>query len=170
TDLYFASYHCGKKGKRVVIGSKPGCQPKTLFFIIALQPRPDGQIVGCNDITMLAIHFHVFTAKGPIPRSLNDSLRLGIMKDYGCLIIHFWINIMLKLLKHRGDSGWLFTIHEPGKYICAVASKVYHSSATITYRVREPFQKLLVNPNLHRPLMAVMYHHFTHLSQRFLFM
>src|SRR5690606_23268588 len=108
-----------------------------------------------DDISGLAVHFHILSAEWPVPGGLDDALRLGVMEDNGSLVIHFGINVGLKLLEYRGYRRGSLPFHQPGQQIGTVAAEVNNRSATVSHRISQPIQKLLVDPDFHGPFMPI---------------
>src|SRR5690554_4903717 len=165
-----APYHCCEEGKRIVIGVVPFFKLLVLFLSIAFQSYPELRAVRSNNIAGLTINFHVFSAEGPVPGSLDYALRLGVLEDNGCFIVYFWINVWFELLKYRRHRCGSFAFHQPGQQVGSITTKVNNGTAAIGYGVCQPVQKFLVNANFHRAFMSVIDHNFTNFPNGFVLM
>src|SRR6266849_3218574 len=65
-----------------------------------------------------------FSGERPIPRSLQNRLRVGISQNDRRFVIHSRIHIRLDLLRHRGHRVRSAAIHQPGHQVRAIAPKI----------------------------------------------
>ena len=100
----------------------------------------DADVVGSNrdDRASAAVNFHIFSAEGPIPRSLQDGLRFGVGEDDGGFVVDVWVNVRLDLLRNCCDGKWALAVHEPGHQIGAVAAEIEERAGAVEFCIGEP--------------------------------
>ena len=94
------------------------------FLFFSLESHSHIVVADRDHVAGLAIDFHVLPVEWPVPRRLQDCLRLGISQDDRRLIIHSRINFRLDLLGHRGHRDRPLPVHQPGHQIGAVAAEI----------------------------------------------
>ena len=84
-------------GQRIVVGGRDGLAASCSSVVCRCGAR------GCRlaspyRVSRLAVDFHVFAVEGPVPRGLNDGLRLRISQNDGRLVVHVRIDFWFDLL------------------------------------------------------------------------
>src|SRR5205085_10724932 len=88
---------------------------RSCFYTVAIR----------DHVTMLSIDFHVLSSKWPVPRCLDDSLRLRISHDDSGFIIYLWIDLWFDLLCYSKYRCRLLSLHQPGHEVSTITSKIY---------------------------------------------
>src|SRR5262249_29044869 len=112
---------------------------RLLLFLTVAAPTDAELVAACsNNLAVLAVNFHVLTVKRPIPRCLQDGLRLRISEDYCRFIINAWIHLLLELLGDGSNRDGDCSLHQPRAKVSAVTAEIEQRSRTIACRIGQP--------------------------------
>src|ERR1700727_1109492 len=71
-------------------------------------------VVESVDVAGGAVDFHVLAVEGPVPRALNDGLRVRVSEDDGAVVVNVRIDARLEVEGDGGDGEGKFAVHDPG--------------------------------------------------------
>ena len=108
-----AEKYCAKVRQRIVIrrGNPRCCAHGGLRFV----RQADANVVrgDRHDRPCPSVNFGIFPAVGPIPRGLQNRLRLRVSQHNRCFIVHARINVRLDTLRNRCHGQRPLAVHPP---------------------------------------------------------
>ena len=143
-------------------GEGSGCDLLLLMFSLTA----DENVVALDgfDVSGLTVDLNVFYAEWPVPRGLDDGLRLRVGEDDCRFVIDMRIQVGFDLLRHGGDGEWALVVHQPRHQICAVAAEIEESATAVELRIGEPRQKLGADADLRGSLVTVTRDELAHVA------
>ncbi len=110
--------------ERSVVGRRQRRSGALTFLGLPFGPhahlvRPHG-----DQVPGRPVHFHILTAKRPVPRTHQHCLGFGITQDDGGFIRHPGIDLGLIRLGHGGHAQRRLAVHQPGNQVRAVTAKI----------------------------------------------
>src|SRR5208337_2390649 len=109
--------------------------------------------------------FKIGAAEGPVPRGLQDGLRVGVGEHDGGVVVHVGVDQRFVVVDYGGDCERGFAVHQPGGQVGAVAAEVVESAGAVLDGVGEPVEELRSYADLLWTLVAVVGYDAANLAQ-----
>ena len=108
------------------------------------------------DVAGGAVDLHVLAGEGPVPRTLDDGLGVGVGEDDGAVVFDVGVDLGLDVEGDGADGEGEVAVHDPGGEVDAVAAEVEEGSGAVLFGVGEPGEEGGADADFFRAFVAVV--------------